>query len=176
MIYTYKELLKKYGNQRRVQQKVKEYSYYSVSRGIYSNEYNAVNEKYIKKRFPEAILTGQFAFYFHNLTDYIPQTFEIASLRSATRIKHKDISQTFQEKRIINIGKTIINGMNIYDLERMIIELFRFKNKYGSDYFKEIVHNLRLRSNEIDSLKLKKYLASFKNGNRIYQLIDEVIF
>lgn len=176
MIYTYKELLNKYGNQRKIKQKVLNNTYFSISRGIYSNEYNAINEEYIKKRFPEAILTGQFAFYFHDLTDYIPKTFEIATLRNATRVKHKDISQSFQEEKIFNIGRAKINGVITYDLERIIIELFRFKNKYSTDYFREIIHNLRARGEKIDLFKIKKYLKSFKRGDKIYRQIYEVIF
>ncbi|MCQ2795858.1 MAG: hypothetical protein MJ213_00885 [Bacilli bacterium] len=176
MIYTYKELLSKYGSQRKIKQKVLDNTYFSISRGIYSNEYNAINEQYIKKRFPEAILTGQFAFYFHNLTDYIPKTFEIATLRNATRVKCKDISQSFQEKKIFSIGKTNINGVTIYDLERMIIELFRFKSKYPTDYFMEIVHNLRNQSDKIDLFKIKEYLKAFKRGYKFYKQIYEVIF
>ena len=71
------------------------------------------------------------------------------------------------EDKYWNIGKTEINYNNIkikiYDKERMLIELVRYKNKISYDMYKEIINNYRLIIDKLDLLKLQDYLNNFKN-------------
>lgn len=47
----------------------------------------------IVKKYPEAIITGASAYYYHNLTDVIPDKIYLATKREATRIRDKRIKQ-----------------------------------------------------------------------------------
>ena len=53
-----------------------------------------------------------------------------------------------------NLGKTNIEfegvNINIYDRERMLIELIKNKNNTPYDYYKEIIDNYRKIKNELD--------------------------
>lgn len=75
------------------------------------------------------------AFYFHNLTDVIPNKITLATKRNALRIKDNKITQVFTSEKLFEIGKTqiVVEGatINIYDKERMLIELIRNRKKNG---------------------------------------------
>ena len=60
------------------------------------------------------------------------------------------------------MGKTVIdiNGaqINIYNKERMLVELLRNKNKLPFDYYKEIILNYRKIINTIDIALVMDYI------------------
>ena len=62
----------------------------------------------------------------------------------------------------LDMGKTVIdiNGaqINIYNKERMLVELLRNKNKLPFDYYKEIILNYRKIINTIDIALVMDYI------------------
>lgn len=85
----------------------------------------------ISKKYTNAIFTMDSAFYFHNLTDVIPSKIILSRKRKALRIKDNKIIQVFTSEKLFEIGKMqmIVEGatINVYDKERMLIELIRNK-------------------------------------------------
>ena len=74
------------------------------------------------------------------------------------------------------VTKEVDEGLiNIYDLERLLIELFRTKDKYPSEIYYEVVASFRKIKNKIDFYKVNQYLKSFSNGDSILLKIKEVI-
>lgn len=75
-------------------------------------------------------------------------------------------------------GKTEINynNVNIYNKERMLIELVRNKNSIAFDYYKEIISNYREIADEIDMSLLAGYLKKFTNGKNIFEIIHREVF
>ena len=78
------------------------------------------------------------------------------------------------------IGKSQINynnvQINIYNKERMLIELIRNKNTIPFDYYKEIISNYREIADEIDMSLLADYLECFTNGKNIFEIIHREVF
>ncbi len=68
----------------------------------------------------------------------------MATKQKASVIKNKDIVQIFITDELFEIGKTQveIDGMlfNMYDRERVLIELIRRKKQIPLDYYKEIIN------------------------------------
>ena len=63
------------------------------------------------------------------------------------------------KNELYNLGKTQIDYegiiINIYDKERMLIDLARNKNKIGYDLYKEIISNYRKLVNSLDTQKIE---------------------
>ena len=77
-------------------------------------------------------------------------------------------------------GKSELNynnvKINIYNKERMLIELIRNKNTISFDYYKEIIGNYREIVDEIDMSLLADYLECFANGKNIFEIIHREVF
>ena len=147
MIYNYKEIKEKYGSNYQVNKKISNREIYKIAEGIYSNK-ELVNPLVIVcKKYPKAIITMESAFFYYNLTDVIPQTIHIATEMHSYVIPNYDITQYYISNETIEIGKTSIKTdegiINIYDKERLLIELIKRRNQIAFDYYKEIINNYR---------------------------------
>lgn len=180
MIYSTKDLLKKGETEYSIRGKVIDSSLFLIERGIYSDkEKPLINEAYISIKYPNAIFTSLSAFYIYNLTDQIPEYFYIATEQHSFPIRRKDISQSYQDKTFFSIGKTTIEydgeQIIIYDLERLLIELIRLKEKYSPELYYEVVSSFRKIKSKLDFYKINEYAKAFKNGNSLLQKIKDVI-
>lgn len=85
--------------------------------------------------------------------------------RNATTIVSDKIQQIRMKDELYNLGKTQIQyegiKINIYDKERLLIDLARNKNQMGYDLYKEIVSNYRKQVNLLDTQKIEEYLQYF---------------
>jgi hypothetical protein len=172
MIYTYEELVAKFGNQRKVKNAVANEELFQLARGYYS-ELPGISNDYVVKRYPQAVLTGRSAYYHYGLSDVIPEIIEVACPLGTTRILDKSIKQSFQIEPFYGVGKSTSEGLPIYDQERMLIELFRFKKKYPYEYYKEVLDSFRQRSDKMDFFKVSNYLNRMGFNARILEEIRE---
>ena len=181
MIYTAKELIELGETEYSIKKKVSSGLLFILERGIYSTDSDNgyVNEVYISKKYPNAIITGLSAFYIYDLTDHIPDYFYLATEQHSFPIRRKDVKQSYQDPSFFEIGaatKQIDNSsIRIYDLERLLIETIRLKEKYPRELYYEVVSSFRRIKNKIDFYKLNNYLKSFSNGDSLLQKIKEVI-
>ena len=179
MILTYKEAYKKYKNDYGIEKAINNNEIYKVSRGIYSDKKNLDLMAIYSKKYPNAIITMDSAFYFYKLTDFIPQKVYLSISRHARPIKEDDIVISYIDDKIFKIGRCVkeIDGekINIYDLERLLVELIRKKSQIPYDYYKEIINNYRKIADSLDMYKIEEYLALFKNEvNLSNTLLSEV--
>ena len=181
MIYTAKELIELGETEYSIRKKVSNGSLFIVERGIYSTDKNSfyVDEVYISKKYPNTIITGLSAFYIYDLTDHIPDYFYLATIQHSFPIRRKDVKQSYQDPSFFDVGvvtkQTSSGSIKIYDLERLLIETIRLKEKYPRDLYYEVINSFRKIKSKIDFYKLNKYLKSFSNGNSLLQKIKEVI-
>ena len=64
----------------------------------------------------------------------------------------------------------------IYDKERMLIELLRFKNKFPFDYYKEIIGNYRNIIYNLDIERIQDYATSFPRSKMINDALEMEVF
>ena len=166
MVYSYSDLLKKYKNRYQIGKAIENNEIFKVENGIYSdtkypNEYETISKKY-----PNAIFTMDTAFYHYNLTDVIPEKYHLAIKKNRKRIVHSKVELYGVSGELFEIGKTedLIDSIkvNIYDKERMLIELIRNKKAFTYEDYKEIITNYRNISHKIEMRKLEKYVKYFK--------------
>lgn len=180
MIYNYKEIKEKYKTNYKINKAIKDEELYKIEKNIYSDTKNINYLELISKKYPNAIFTMDSAFYFHNLTDVIPSKIDLAIERNSSRIKDEKINQVLTIKKLFEIGKMqmIVEGatINVYDKERMLIELIRNKNQIAFDYYKEIISNYRKIINDIDISKIEEYIEIFSHEEHIYETLQREVF
>ncbi len=176
MIYSYDECLKKYGNHYQLTKKLQHEELYKIEPGIYSDKARVPELEVISYKYSSAIFTMNSAFYYHSLTDVIPDKYYLATSKDSTKISDKRVKQLFHRNDKLEIGASVIKHQNvdvkIYDQERMLIELIRNKNTLPFDYYKEIIESYRKRINSLDIEKLQDYISMFPKQNHLFEVIQ----
>ncbi|MBR5596912.1 MAG: hypothetical protein IKW30_05845 [Lachnospiraceae bacterium] len=176
MILTYKQCMEKYGSDYMLKKEIAEGNIFQKEKGIYSLSRTCYELEIICAKYPKAVFTGDSAFYYHNLTDVIPDYYHLATIRTDARIKDVRVKQTFIKEDIFDMGIIKMSYHNteicIYNLERMLIELVRFRGKLPFDYYKEIIGSYRNRVDNIDFTKVEEYAARFKYSDKMMQIIE----
>ena len=180
MLYTHKELLNKYKSNYQIEKAVKQQKIFKIEKGIYSTNKNVHYLEVITKKYPNAIITGESAYYYHNLTDVIPDKIYLATKRNAVRIKDKRIKQVLVSDKLFDLGKEklLFEGVhiNIYDKEKMLIELIKNKSNISFDYYKEIILNYRNIVDELKNWKIEQYLENYNLEDYIFDIIKKEVF
>ena len=180
MIYTYGELKNKGIDNYNINKKIEKKELYKIEDGLYSDTERFNQLEYITKKYPNSVFTMESAFFYLGLTDYIPDKYFLATKHNAQKILNDKVKQIFMVNHFFEVGKIQMNYnnviINIYNKERMLIELIRNKNEISFDYYKEIVGNYREIVDELDTGLLADYLEKFKNGKNIFDIIHREVF
>ncbi len=155
---------------------------FKIAHGVYSDEMdNAADLESLFLVYKNAVLTNESAFAFYELTDTIPEMYTIATPLNSHKISFDYVKQSYMLFPFLKIGlikvKTKYGYIQIYDKERLLVELFRQRNKFSYELYKEVVANYRKLAieNKIDFLKVFKYCDSFANGKVIRKNIEDVV-
>lgn len=151
---------------------------YKVEKGVYSEGKNYSDLAVITKKHPNVILTLNSAFFYYELTDKIPEYYYLATDKKSRAIANSAVKQIFTKKELLNIGvtKILIEGIevNIYDKERTLIEVIRYKSKLSYELYKEVINNYRKIRNSLDYIKLYNYAQNF-NATYIMKTIEREV-
>lgn len=176
MVLTYKQCIEKYGSNHMLKKEIAEGNIYQIEKGIYSPIRTCSELDVISVKYPKSVFTGESAFYYYGLTDEVPDFYHLATVRTVGRIKDERVKQTFQKEDIFHIGQIKMLYHNteicVYSLERMLIELVRFRGRMSFDYYKEIIRAYRKFSEHLDIAKVEEYAAKFKNSDKMMQIIE----
>ena len=114
------ECLEKYGSDYFIEKKIEEGELFKVGRGIYSKKKYVPEIAMFVYKYPNAVVTMKNAFYFHGLTEVIPDECDLATTRDDTKIKDERVKQyfifqmTFSRKELkLLIIKGMIYGFTI---------------------------------------------------------------
>lgn len=118
-------------------------------------------------KYPNAIFTLNSAFYYHGLTDVIPNLYFMATSKEITRIRDKRVKQKYENSTGLELG-----AIKIYNKERMLIELIRNKNNLPFDYYKEILLNYRKIINELDIQTIQEYAYALPKTNMVLETLQ----
>ena len=176
MILTYQECIDKYGSDYQLKKELFKGDLYMKEKGIYSTKQHVSETDIIMHKYSKAVFTGKSAFYYHSLSDVIPDHYYLATKRSDTRINNPLIIQSFLKEDIFEAGIITkeYNGSKIrlYNRERMLIELMRFKASIPLDYYKEVIHNYRNMTFDLDFVLIEKYANLFNNSRNLLDMVQ----
>ena len=170
------ECLKQYGSDYMIQQKVKSGELYEVGKAIYSEEKHVPELAVLFFKYPNAILTMHSAFYMHELTDSIPDDYDLATGRDAAKIKDRKVKQYFIAENFLMQGAVTADykgyKIRLYNKERMLIELLRFKTKLPFDYYKEVLRNYRQILPQLNIQEVQDYAYEAPKSNKIMDVLQ----
>ena len=87
------ECLEQYGSDYFIEKKIKEGKLYKVGKGIYSERRDVPEIALFACQYPNAVITMKSAFFYHGLTDVIPDKCDFATTRDEAKIRDKRIKQ-----------------------------------------------------------------------------------
>lgn len=176
MVLTYKECIECYGSDYMIKKKISEGKLFQKGKGLYSDKELCSELELIVAKYPRAIFTGESAYYYLGFSDVIPDYYYLATRRGDTRIKDKQVKQTFVNDILYEFGKCTIEYQNtnifIYSKERLLVDLVRFKNKIPFDYYKEVIGNYRRVVDDLDFFSIEDYAGMLKRGKKIMDAIQ----
>ena len=126
---------------------------------------------------PRSILCLYSAWSQYNLTTQIPDAFYVAvdRNRKITLPSFPDIRLVFQNRELLDIGKTEIEELGIRltitDVERSVCDAVKYRNKIGIDVMTEIIDNYLLRSDRNLS-KLTEYAKRLRVYTALYTILQ----
>ncbi len=174
------ECLKEYGSDYYIEKQIEAGKLFKVGKAVYSEKKNVPEIAVFAYMYPNAVLTMRSAFSFYNLTDVIPDKCDLATKRDAAKIRNRRVKQYFVSDEFFEEGIEMTEykgySIRIYNRERMLIELVRYKSKLPFDYYKEIILNYRKILPQLNIKKIQDYaLASPKSGKVMETLQMEVL-
>ena len=175
MLLSYQECIEKYGTDYKIKKSVQDGELFVMEKGIYSDKRYVSELEIISKKYPNAILTLNSAFYYYGLTDTIPSFYHVATPKNARKISDARVKQIYENSEAFDMGKTIINyeGIDIliYNKERLLVELIRNKHKFSFDLYKELINNYRKIIHELDISVITEYVYELPKKKMVMEII-----
>lgn len=175
MLFSYQQCIEKYGTDYRIKKEIEAGKLFMKERGVYSDKPYVSELDIISMKYPNAIFTLGSAFYYHGLTDVIPDYYYLSTSRGAKKIQDHRVKQIFENSEARDEGKMYLdyNGSKIciYSKERMLVELIRNKNKLPFDYYKEIIGNYRKLMGEIDIAAITEYAYILPKNKMVMEVL-----
>lgn len=175
MLLSYQECLEKYGNDYQIKKSVQQGELYVKEKGIYSDKKYVPELEIISKKYPNAIITLNSAFYYHGLTDTIPDYYYVATPKNNRKISDERVKQIYDNSKAFDMGKTTIeyDGAYIvtYNKERLLVELVRNRRKFPFDLYKELINSYRKIIHEIDIAAVTEYASELPKTNMVMETL-----
>ena len=179
MVLSYKEAALRFGNDYNLTKAVSDGVIFKQEEGIYSTERFEPEIGIVMKKYSKAVLTGEYAFYVHGLTNVIPEKYDLATPSKAAPITDPRVRQSYVNDKVFSLGiiEKEVDGVTvrIYDKERMLIELLRKKNSMPYDLYKEIIMNYREIISSLEIWRIQEYAAIFPKSKMISKALDEEV-
>lgn len=176
MLLTFREAVELCESKYGLKKKVVENKLFQLEKGIYSDKEYVPEYQIISKKYPKAIFTLNSAFYYHRLTDVIPNKYYLATNYGASKIADKRVIQIFENSDFLELGAENIEyegiSIHMYNKERMLIELIRNKNKLSFDYYKEIINNYRKIVYDLDIQLIEEMAQKMPKSKMIIETLQ----
>ncbi|MBQ7445778.1 MAG: hypothetical protein IJS71_07585 [Clostridia bacterium] len=174
------ECLKEYGSDYFINQMVAEGKLYRVDKGIFSEKEHVPELALLSYKYPKAIITMETAFYLYGFTDEVPDVCTMATKREAAPIADPRVKQVFMPKELLGLGATTMDykgyDIQIFDRERMLVELIRYKSKIPFNYYKEVLGNYRRILPQFNPEKILNYAESVPKSDMVIRTLRTEVY
>jgi len=179
-MYSRQECVKKYGSDYYVSQEIAAGKLFKLDKNVYSDIENVPEIAILSYKYPRAVITMQTAFYIHDLTDTYSDVYDFATDRDAAKIPDDRIRQYFVPGDLFLLGIETMNyrgcQISIYNKERMLVELIRYKSKLPYDYYKEIILNYRKLIPTLDIQQVQDFALASPKSSMILEILQSEVF
>ena len=174
------EWSRKYGTKYRVGELVRAGKLFRIEEGIYADVADAPEVEVVLAKYPASVLTLESAYYYHRMSDEIPDEYHLATDRKAATIADVRVVQSYVPSGTLRIGaiemSVLGENLRIYDMERLLIETMRYRTKLPYYLYREVVGNFRERRDELYGSKLDDYLKTFPRKDVIREAIRREVY
>ncbi len=150
-----------------------------LENGVYVKTGKTVNEFFLlQQRYKKGVFSHNTALYFYHLTDRTPIKIDL-TFPSNIRVKNELIKSHYIKAEDYNIGINTINmndgtKINVYDIERTIIDIIRDRNKIDTQIFNTAIKEyVKLKNKNL--VKLSKYAREFKVEKILKQYMEVIL-
>jgi hypothetical protein len=168
MLYTFDEIIAEFGNNYQIHKKIEEGKLQKVEPNIYTDSLDYDDLMILIKKYcedQEKVFTLQDSLKANGMIKKADKIHYLATDKDAAKIKDPRIKQIFSQKEVLTLGRTIViyKGipLPVYDKERTLIELCRYRSKIPTSIFSEAVRSYRQEAISINRPKLEEYLTHF---------------
>lgn len=180
MVLNYDQCINLFKTDYKIKKMINKNLLFKIDKGVYSDKKNYSYLEIINVKYPNAIFTMESAFYYHSLTDVIPDKFHLITDKDDTKIRNKKIKQYFSLNQYLEYGVESMEINNtkikIYSKERLLIELIRYKNKLPFDYYKEIINSYRKIIQDLDIRKIEEYALLLPKSQMVIDALQMEVF
>ena len=180
-IITTKELIEKDYSHYFIKKMQQEGYLSKIKRGIYSINSNIKGQySEIKAIVPNGIFCLLSAAYIHELTTFIPKDYQLAISNKSKIVlpTYPSIKLYYWSRKRLETGiiEKEIEGvaMKIYDIEKTVCDIIRYRNKIGLNTVKEIL-KAYLKSKDKNLSVLNQYAKELGNSKLITTYISILI-
>ena len=179
MLATTAECLAKYGSFYRMAQAIRRGELHKLAHGVYSDGKRPRDVELLLKKYPSAVVTMLSAYYYHGITDNVPDKIHLAVERDGTKIRDANVVEHFVPKGTGRIGvvHAEFRGMElrIFDKERLLIETVRMRTKMPLDLYHEVIAGYRKEAGSLYPARMEDYLDAFPKRNAIFDAIKKEV-
>lgn len=179
MLFKYVDMLGKYGSAYQINRAVNSGSLFKVARGLYSDERHPDPNAVACALYPHAVITMDSAFYFHGLTDVVPEIVHVATPRNSTRIRNAAFRQYFMEAKFMRRGVTSVEAdgtvVRVFSKERMLVELLRNVALLPMDYYKELIGSYRRMVGALDMREVEDCIALYNRADSLFEMLQREV-
>ena len=178
MIYLYKDLTKLGKNDFNIKKMVHNEELFMIQKGVYSTTQDFNYLEYLSKKHPNIIFTLQTACHCYGLIEENILPYTVVTKQKDRKIKDESVKQIFMTDELYPIGMNQVKylGFNIqiYDLERLLIEVVRNKKNMDFNLYSKIILGYKKVVRLLNKNKLDKYVQFFKDPMIVYRIENEV--
>ena len=89
----YKTCLEQFGSPYQIDKAIADGRLFKMVPGVYSDSGSESEIEVLQCRYPESVVTLGTAYYYYDLTDVVPETYDFLTARNARRIQDERIRQ-----------------------------------------------------------------------------------
>lgn len=179
MLFSYDDMLERYGSAYRIGRAVAAGSVHKVARGLYSDERHPDPNAVVCALYPQAVLTMDSAFYLHDLTDVVPERVHVATPRNSTRIRDPRVRQHFMRDGLMSEGVVAVSveasAVRLFSRERMLVELLRSAGTLPLDYYKELIGSYRKVAGDLDMREVEDCMALYSRSEGLFDMMQREV-
>ncbi len=151
-----------------------------LERGVYAKVGKNVNDFFLlQQKYKTGIFSHNTALYFYHLTDRTPLKFDL-TFPNNIRVNDEFVNSHYIKPDNFDLGKTILDmpdgtTIELYDLERTIIDITRDRNKIDLQIFNTAMKEYA-KSKDKNLIRLSKYAKIFRLENILKQYMEVLIW
>jgi len=150
-----------------------------VERGVYVSKNKIEDEMFAMQiKYPKIVYSHETALFLHGLSDRTPFEYSVtvpSGYKVTDNLKDKFkiyyVKDKLHKVNTIKIETTFGNNVEIYNIERTIVDIFRSKSRVDIQIFVDALKRVT-RINQFDSIKMMEYAKEHKVDKKLREYME----